>query len=89
MIEKVNNDQMPGFIEKSGLQGPDKKQLPAGNQMNVSFEVDWTALINKAIETKPEESQAVEDARKLLLSGQLDSIDSARRASKNIIDCGI
>jgi len=89
MIGKVNNDQMPGFVEKSGLQGPDKKQLPSGSQMNVSFEVDWAALINKAIETKPQEAGAVERARKLLLSGQLDNVDNVRRASKNIIDCGI
>jgi hypothetical protein len=89
MIGKVNNEQMPGFVEKSGLQGPDKKQSPSDSEMNVSFEVDWAALINKAIETKPEEAGAVERAQKLLLSGQLDSADNARRAAENIIDSGI
>ena len=89
MIGKVNNEQMPGFVEKSGLQGPDKKQSPSDNQMNVSFEVDWTALINKAIETKPQDAGAVERARKLLLSGQLNSMDNVRRAAENIVDSGI
>ena len=88
MINEINSSQLQG-PSKNPLQDKSNsaKPLSAGNNDALCLEVDYASLIDSASRT--EDKQAVERARQLLLSGELESPENIRQAAENIINMGI
>ncbi len=89
MIEKINNNQVPDILKKSSSRQPEPSRGPADNQVDASLQVTYDSLIEKAKEIPREDVGAVERARRLLLSGQLESPENIRAAAENIAKFGI
>ena len=89
MIEKVDNNQIQNFLEKplSRLSSP--KPAVSSNDADVSVQVDYASFIDAAMQTPNTDSQAIEKARQLLLSGQLESPENIKQAAESIITFGI
>ena len=64
-------------------------RIPPQNNADVSVQVDYAHLIEQAMEQQQADAQAVERARQLLLSGQLESPQNIREAAENIVKFGI
>ena len=88
MIEKINNSQIQGFLDKSLKQTDVVKQAPK-NSADASLQADYASLINEAMQTQESDASAVQKAKELLLSGQLDNPENIRQAAENIIKFGI
>ena len=89
MIEKVDNNQIQNFLEKPSAKLPNLTPAVPGNDADVSVQVDYASFIDAAMQTPKTDSQAIEKARKLLLSGQLESPENFKQAAENIITFGI
>ena len=89
MIEKVDTNQIQGFLEKSSSRQPNSTAALPDNDVDASIQVDYTSFIDRAMQTPQTDSKAIERARELLLSGQLESPENFKRAAKNIIILGI
>ncbi len=89
MIEKVDTNQIQGFLEKSSSRQPNSAAALTGNKADVSVQVDYAAFIDRAMQTPQTDTQAVQRAGELLLSGQLESPENIRKAAENIIDFSI
>ena len=89
MIEKINNNQVPEIPKEPSSRQPEPSMEPADNQVDASLQVTYDSLIEKAMEMPPEDADAVERARRLLLSGQLESPENIRAAAENIAKLGI
>jgi len=89
MIEKLDTNQIHGFLEKSSSRPPNSKAALPDNDMGASIQVDYASFIDRAMQTPKTDSKAIERARGLLLSGQLESLKNIKRAAKNIITFGI
>lgn len=89
MLEKINNNQVPGILKESSSKQPDPSKAPASNEMDASLQVNYDSLIEQAKQIPPEDTNAVQKARQLLLSGQLDNPDNARAAAEDIAKRGI
>ncbi len=89
MIDKINTNQIRDMIEQSASKQTDPAKAPLDNQVDASLQVDYASLVEKAILIPPENARAVEEARQLLLSGQLDSPDNIRQAAENMLEFGI
>jgi len=89
MIEKINNNQVPDILKESSSRQPGRSQEPADNQVDASLQVTYNSLIEKAKEMPPQDADAVERARRLLLSGELESPENIRAAAENIAKFGI
>ena len=88
MIEKINNSQIQGFLDKPLKQTDVVKQAPKNN-VDASLQADYASLIDKAMQTQESDASAVQKAKELLLSGQLDNPENIRQAAENIIKFGI
>jgi len=55
----------------------------------VSLQLDYASFIDKATKTTQTDTNAVERAQELLLSGQLESSQNTREAAENILKFGI
>ena len=89
MIEKVNTKQIQGLMEKSSSRQPNSAAALPGNDEDVSVQVNYASFIDRAMQTPQTDSKAIERARELLLSGQLESPENFKRAAKKILTCGI
>jgi hypothetical protein len=91
MIEKIDPNKIQDFLEKS----PPAQPNPAGhlpnnsNDGDVSVQVDNASLIDKAMQVPQTDTNAVQRARELLLSGQLETPKNIREAAENIIKFGV
>jgi hypothetical protein len=88
MIENINN-QVPDALKGSSFKNPDAVNMPADKQLDASLDVKYESLIEKAMQTPTENPSAVEQAKQLLLSGQLDNPENIRAAAEAIIKFGI
>lgn len=89
MIEKINNNQVPDILKESSARQPDSSGFTAGNETDASLQVDYEALLEKAKQLPEEDTDAVQRAQELLLSGQLDSLQNIRAAAEAIVKFGI
>jgi hypothetical protein len=88
MIEKINNEQLHKFVEKAGPQKPPASKARASNEPDATLQADFAPLIEQA-KLPPDESAAIEKARELLKSGQLETSENIRQAAENIAKLGI
>jgi hypothetical protein len=89
MIGKVDNNQFQGFLEKSSSRPPNSAANLPDNNTDVSVQVNYTYFIDRAMQAPKTDTQAVRRARKLLLSGRLESPDKIEQAAENIVTYGI
>ena len=68
--------------------GP-SEAVPNKNEEDVSLQVDYAPLIDKAMQTPQPDDTAVQQAKQLLLSGRLDTPENIRAAAENIIMFGV
>lgn len=84
MIDKIDANQIQDPLGTSSSKQPDAAKPPPSGSAEVSLQVDYAALIEKAAQTPQSDTQAVQRARNLLLSGQLECAESIRAAAENI-----
>ncbi len=89
MIEKVDTSQIQGFPEKSSSRQPNSAAALTGNNADVSVQVDYASFIDMALQKPQADTQLVQRARELLLSGQLESEGNFREAAADIIEFGV
>lgn len=89
MIGKINTNQVRELLEESSSMKPKSGGAVPNSSADVSVQVNYTALIDKAMQPSQTDADAVNAARKLLLSGRLESKQNFREAAKNIIKLGI
>jgi hypothetical protein len=89
MVGKIINTNQPLMESEASSRQPNSAGALPDNDKDVSVQVDYGALIDKAIQRPQKDTQLVQQARKLLLSGQLESDQNIREAAQNILKFGI
>ncbi len=89
MIDKIGTDRIRDVAEQSVARQTEAAKLPPESQIDASLQVDYASLVEKALQVPETNPSAVEEARELLLSGNLDTLESAREAARNILEYGI
>ena len=89
MIDKIGPNNQP-LIESGSSSGqPNPPGALRGNDVDVSIQVNYASLVDKAMQPPKTDDQLIRQARELLLSGKLESKDIIRGAAKNILKYGI
>ena len=89
MIDKIDNSQIQDILGRSSAKQPESAKTISDSSADVSIRVEYASLINKAMQIQHSDTDAVEKARRLLRSGQLESPQNVRAAAENIIEFGI
>ena len=88
MIDKINSNQIQELLAKSSRQS-NSVETQNDNKLDASLEVNYASLIKKAMEAAESDDNAVQEAKELLSSGQLESEEKIRAAAENIIKFGV
>ncbi len=89
MIEQIGSNNQPLIESGSSTGQPNPSGAMRGNDVDVSIQVNYASLVDKAMQPPKTDDQLVRQARELLLSGKLDSKENIRMAAENILKCGI
>jgi hypothetical protein len=88
MIDKINNNPVQQFVKNEQLETQNKIKNGVTND-SVKTSVSCERLLASAQQLDTEDNQAVQNARNLLLSGQLDTPENIKKAAENILKFGI
>ena len=86
MIEKIEYNQP---LQGASSIVPNAKKAVKDNEQDVTVNVDYSTLIDKAIQSSQEDSQLIEKARESIRTGEIDSFANIREAAKNMFSFGI
>lgn len=91
MIDKININQIQDPRQAGdGPAGPTNRSKRAANsQADATLQIDYGKLIEQALNTPQADNDAVQRAKELLQSGQLDNPANIKEAAENIIKFGI
>jgi hypothetical protein len=89
MIDKIENNQVPDILKESSAMQSNSSNNPAKTGLDASLQVSYDSLIEQAIQTQPEDTNVVQQARELLSSGQLDTLQNIQAAAEAIVKFGI
>lgn len=89
MIEKIDKNQISGILKESSSRQPELPKNSESDQADASLQISYDSLIEKTKQLPKEDIDAVQKARELLLSGQLDSPENISAAAEAIIKFGI
>jgi hypothetical protein len=86
MIDKININSV--LFDGSSPNQPDRTKI-VQNQPDATLQISFDRLIEQAIKVPPADADAIQKARQLLESGQLDSEANIRQAAENIANYGV
>jgi len=89
MIEQIGSNNQPLIESGSSTGQPNTPGALRGNDVDVSIQVNYASLIDKAMQPPKTDNQRVQQARELFLSGRLESDDIIEGAVKNLLQYGI
>ena len=89
MIEQIGTNNQPLIESGSSNTQPIAPGAKRGSDVDVSIQVDYASLIDKAMQPPQSDDQQVQQARELLLSGGLESEDIIKGVIENILLYGI
>lgn len=88
MIDKININQISDYFDGSQA-GQQKRSKAIANKADATLQIDSARLMEQALNSQPTETDAVQKAKELLQSGQLDNPAYIREAAANIVKFGV
>ena len=89
MIDKININQIPEHFDGQSAGQTNRPKPPANDQADATLQINYGRLIEQATKALPDETDAVQKARELLQSGQLDNPANIKEAAENIAKFGV
>lgn len=86
---KIDTNQIQDVLQNLSSGQPNSTRQPSNANVDASLQVDYEVFIANATQLPQQDTDAVQNAKRLLSSGQLDTPDNTRRAAKNILTYGI
>lgn len=76
-------------LGKTPLPHPDPANMRPPSDSDATIQVQFADILNQVRQAEEADSDAVQKARELLLSGRLTSPENVRAAAENIVNFGI
>lgn len=89
MIEKVDANEIKNLLENLSAKPSGTAGTAADDQADASLQVNYDSLIENSKQVPQPDPTAVQKARQLLLSGQLESEENFQAAAEEIGESGI
>lgn len=89
MIGKIQANQIRELLEALSSRQPNTGGAVPNNNADVTVQVNYNSLIEQALQPSKADGDIVDAARKLLISGKLESPKNCRQAAENIVNFGI
>ena len=90
MINSVNNNKIQNLLTQQITNQTKTSVARQETDKIAELQENFVSLVERAIQADSQQApDALQNAKKLLLSGELDNIDNIRKAAQNIVDLGV
>jgi hypothetical protein len=89
MIENISASQTSAILGNTPLQSIDPAKSRPTNDLDATLQTSYADVVEKAKQLSTADIDAVQEARDLLLSGELTNPENVRSAAQSILDFGI
>ena len=89
MIGRIQTNQLRELLEELSSRRPNAGGPVQKNNADVSVQVNYNSLIEKALQPSKSDGDIVKQARNLIISGKLESPKNCKEAAENIAQFGI
>ncbi len=89
MIDKIDINQIQDRFDEQSNGKKNRSRPVADSKADATLRIDYGYLIEQAIKTPADKTDAVQKARELLQSGQLDNPANIMEAAANIVKFGV
>ena len=89
MMDKRENSQISNILRDSSATQSSSFSAPAKAGIDASLQVSYDSLIEQASQAPQEDAGAIERARQLMASGQIDSLENIQQAAEAMIKFGV
>ena len=89
MIDKINNNSISDILNEVSRHRSAPSKNTSGEQADASLQLTHNSIIEGAKQIQINDQAAVERARQLIDSGQLDTPENIRAAAETIAQFGI
>jgi hypothetical protein len=90
MIDKIDINQISDHFDGSSTGKSNHSKAITNNEADATLQIDNARLIEQAINSQPTtDTDAVQKAKELIQSGQLDNPANIKEAAANIIKFGV
>ena len=89
MIDKININQISDHFDGSSAGKSNRSKAVTSNQADYTLQIDNARLMEQAVSSQPTDTDAVQKARELIQSGQLDTPANIKEAAANIAKFGV
>jgi hypothetical protein len=89
MIDKININQISDHFDGSSAGKSNRSKAVTSNQADDTLQIGNARLMEQAVNSQPTNTDAVQKARELIQSGQLDTPASIKEAAANIAKFGV
>jgi hypothetical protein len=76
-------------VEKLPAKQPNTSGPLPDNSTDASLQLDYASFIDQAMQTPQTDTDAIQRAQELLLSGRIESPENVRVTAENIVEFGI
>ena len=89
MIEKINTSQIQDILEITSSKQSKSTAASSSVGADVSLQADYASLIERATHNQQTNTMTIQQTRKLVLSGQLESQENILAAAEEIVNFGV
>ena len=87
MVQEINKNQITGIFNET--RKPLKLGVEGNTKADALLQTSYESVAEAVKQEPIEDTNRVERARQLLLSGELDSPENILKAAKNILEYGV
>jgi hypothetical protein len=88
MLDKINNNRISDILKEAFPKQAAPVTVDTNDQADASLQISYGSLIDEAKQSQQQEIITVEQARKLIASGELDTPENIRAAAEAITKLG-
>lgn len=86
---KIDTNEIQDFLGNSSSKQLNSARAISNNDADASLRVNYASLIDEATQIPHTDTNTIQQAQELLLSGELENPENIQAAAENIIKFGI
>lgn len=86
---KIDANNIQDFLSKPAPAQPSPEKTSQDENIDASLKVVFSSLIENALQSGESDPTAVQQAKQLIDSGQLDNPENIQQSAENIVDFGL
>ena len=89
MIQKIDAHTIQEILAKPAQRNDQEADPGSSQEVDATLQIQYAPLVAEAMKASDSDLEAVQRAKELLATGQLDTVENIRQAAQELADYGV